>query len=372
MSLLRKELLDNFPKDYIKFADPVVEKICAENWGDGIGITYAQAAKVKTLGNKFQGNTEITTFDELQYFYGLTLINEKAFQNCTALQSFTLPETTTTISNNTFEGCTALIGQLSLENITTLGESALTMTGYSSVDIPNLVTVNNTTFARMANLTTANIPNVTSIPNYCFMECPNLETITIDKEKITLLGPQAFYNDRKLLMEIDFPNVTKMGSDVFYHCDSVYGSVNLPKISSVPLRFCPYSSITGIDDLGNANNTGEYAFGETKVNKIIFSEKITTVNKGLFQKCTNLEYVEFKTDDKLTIDAVFLMQCYNLKTLIIRTTNAVVNNTDSFMQSVPNTCNIYVPDDSVEQYKTAYGWSLRANQIKPLSEYVSE
>ena len=31
---------------------------------------------------------------------------------------------------------------------------------------------------------------------------------------------------------------------------------------------------------------------------------------------------------------------------------------------------IYVPDDLVENYKTATNWSVYASQIKPLSEYV--
>ena len=31
---------------------------------------------------------------------------------------------------------------------------------------------------------------------------------------------------------------------------------------------------------------------------------------------------------------------------------------------------IYVPDELIEQYKTATNWSVYANQIKPLSEYV--
>ena len=35
---------------YIKFADPVVEQLCAQKWGDGIGITLAQAKSVNDLG----------------------------------------------------------------------------------------------------------------------------------------------------------------------------------------------------------------------------------------------------------------------------------------------------------------------------------
>ena len=35
---------------YIRFEDPVVEQICATNWGDGTGITIAQAAAVSSIG----------------------------------------------------------------------------------------------------------------------------------------------------------------------------------------------------------------------------------------------------------------------------------------------------------------------------------
>ena len=44
-------------KKYIVFKDPVVAKICAENWGDGNGITPEQAAAVTDIGTVFKGNT---------------------------------------------------------------------------------------------------------------------------------------------------------------------------------------------------------------------------------------------------------------------------------------------------------------------------
>jgi hypothetical protein len=33
---------------------------------------------------------------------------------------------------------------------------------------------------------------------------------------------------------------------------------------------------------------------------------------------------------------------------------------------------IYVPDELIEQYKTATNWSVYASQIKPLSAYTEE
>ena len=39
---------------------------------------------------------------------------------------------------------------------------------------------------------------------------------------------------------------------------------------------------------------------------------------------------------------------------------------------LPKICTIYVPDNLVEQYKTATNWSRHADKIKRLSEYVEE
>ena len=72
--------------EYIRFADPVVQEICATNWGDGAGtgITKELAAAVTNFYDKFTGNTEITAFPEIKYFTGLTTL-ENAFSGCTNL-----------------------------------------------------------------------------------------------------------------------------------------------------------------------------------------------------------------------------------------------------------------------------------------------
>lgn len=59
----------------IRFADPVVQEICATNWGNGVGITAEQAAAIKNFNNKLQSNTAIVTFQEAKYFSGLTTLN---------------------------------------------------------------------------------------------------------------------------------------------------------------------------------------------------------------------------------------------------------------------------------------------------------
>lgn len=81
---------------YIQFVDPAVEKICATEWGDGIGITKTQATAVTSqqfLG-KFAGNTQIVSFEEFQYFTGVdTFYEYDGFYGCSSLVSIKLTNT---------------------------------------------------------------------------------------------------------------------------------------------------------------------------------------------------------------------------------------------------------------------------------------
>lgn len=70
---------------YIIFADPEVARICATNWGDGVGISPEQAAAVTDIGTVFKGNVQIKTFNELGKF-GVTKLSD-AFAECTSLTS---------------------------------------------------------------------------------------------------------------------------------------------------------------------------------------------------------------------------------------------------------------------------------------------
>ena len=94
----------------IAFVDPAVKALCLANWdtnNDG-QLSEAEAAAVTTLGEVFKYNEEITSFNELQYFTGLTDIADHAFAGCTALTSVVLPGTVTHIYDAAFEGCSQL------------------------------------------------------------------------------------------------------------------------------------------------------------------------------------------------------------------------------------------------------------------------
>ena len=114
----------------IDFEDETVKALCVDNWdtnGDG-EITVAEAKAVKQLGTVFALNAErnITKFNELKYFTGLTSIPSNSFKNCTALEEITLPSTIKEIAYGAFTGCSSLKTMEIPASVTTIGNGPFT------------------------------------------------------------------------------------------------------------------------------------------------------------------------------------------------------------------------------------------------------
>ena len=153
--------------DIIEFADDEVKRICVENWDtDGDGeLSKAEAAAVTTLADSetgksvFRENTTITSFDELQYFTGVTTIDEYAFLNCTALASVKFHDGVKTLHNHCFRSCSSL----------------------KYIQLPNKLEKLNTQVFAYSGLTSIFIPNtITSIAFDAFQNCDQLLSIVIE------------------------------------------------------------------------------------------------------------------------------------------------------------------------------------------------
>ncbi|MBQ7494277.1 MAG: C10 family peptidase [Bacteroidaceae bacterium] len=114
---LRKKL------NLIHFEDETVKEIMLGNWDvDADGeISTTEAAMVYEANGFYR--KDITRFDELGLFGGITQLYGNSFEGCTSLEHITLPPNLTTMYYRVFYGCTALTSIAMPEYCTYIGEN---------------------------------------------------------------------------------------------------------------------------------------------------------------------------------------------------------------------------------------------------------
>lgn len=274
---------------YLRFADPVVAQICAENWGDSIGITEAQAASVTSLGGKFRVNTVITEFDELEKFSSLTAIGTSNdsyyggdFINCTSLQSIRLPRSVTTLRRGAFRMCTnlgkiegldniaeiqteafaycgGLKQRLSLPNLQNLATSTFYDSGIEEIYAPllkstgsNSSNYNYGTFSNCANLKKAYFPSLVTLGANTFSKSSSLEWFIV-ASGVTAIEYRAFYRNSAISTLIVLPTTPpNLGGEVFS---------STPIASGTGSIYVPDPDGTGkiVQDYKTATNWSTYA-----------------------------------------------------------------------------------------------------------------
>ena len=283
---------------YLRFEDPkVLEALLNAGIGDGVGVTDADIASVTDLGAIFKNNTQITSFNELKYFTGLTSIGADAFYGCSNLVSVVLPSTVTSIGNGAFYGCSKLTSINIPNSITSIGTGAFqSCSGLTSVTIPDTITsINSNTFNGCTGLTSIVIPNsVTSIGSSAFYGCTGLTSVTIPNG-VTSIGGSAFYGCTGLTSIVIPDSVTSIGDNVFYNCSGLT-SVTLPNnittISSGTLAGC--SSLTSITIPNGITTIGTGAFNNCSgLTTVTLPDTLTTINLSAFSGCSSLTTIDF-------------------------------------------------------------------------------
>ena len=339
---------------YIIFVDPIVKQICVENWGSDGEITYEQAAAVTDLGDSFNYWSEnppteqITSFDEFQYFTGLTNIGDSAFANAGQLTSIILPNSLVSIGGGAFYSCVSLPSITIPDSVTFIGAGAFEETPFYLNMPDGDVYINNIYYRYKGNMapntSISILEGTTMISGAAFLTDTrepqtNLTSIYIP-ESVTFIEGGAF-NNCSSLVSVELPSsVTSIESSLFADCSSLVSVVIPSSVTFIDrAAFYNCSSLLDINIPESQTFISDMTFeGCTSLTSIVIPGLVTSIGNNAFYGCTSLTAVYVDSTVPPTLGSnVFL--------------------------EAPIT-SIFVPAESIDTYKTAPYWSDYASIIK--------
>lgn len=217
-------------------------------------------------------------------------------------------------------------------------------------------------------LTSINIPDsVTSIGERAFQSCENLISVTLPKNISAI--PLGFLNDCFSLKNINIPeSVTTIGLGAFQRCKALSDIIIPSKVTSIGASaFQEALSLKNIVIPDSVTNIGAYVFYSCSgLEHIKLGNGISRIEKNDFDGCSSL--LEATIGEGVeSIGARAFGGCSNLKRFICLAETPPAINSAAF-DGVPADCVFYVPATSVEAYKSATNWSIRADYIVAYEE----
>lgn len=346
-----------------------------------------------------------TSLSEVILPPNLSLLQGRAFAGCSSLKSvqlpesitnlyqafwgsyieeITIPESITTIANATFWDCKKL-KKINLTNATTKDDtnsfrnsslskdiyyrgtikewykslfnassSGLLSSGFTLYiygnPLPETITIDedmscNNAFSGQKTIEKVEIQgNATSLSDGCFKGATNLKEVVISTELSKI--PSNAFKGCTSLKTINLPSSIKYidgsySNGAFRGCSALESEINLPNVISIGFSAFEYC---------------------IKIPSIVIGDSCTTINSSAFNGCKNAK-IEIGTGVMSIGGSAF----NSVSSVIIKAQNppTIADNTFTNYSN-----NIYVPQESLESYKSAEYWSALASRIKPLSDYT--
>ena len=231
-------------------------------------------------------------------------------------------------------------------SVTSIGDGAfLDCSGLTSVDIPNSVTyIGYGAFSDCSGLTSVTIPNsITSIGNSAFYGCSGLTSVTVDNNN----GTYNSRNNCNAIIETStnslivgckntiIPNsVTSIGNSAFYGCSGLT-SVTIPNsVTYIGISaFERCSGLTSVTIPNSVTSIGEAAFyGCSGLTSVTIPNSVTSIGKYAFE------------------------DCFWLTRLVSLAVEPPICGEGVFEEVDKTTCQLLVPEESINKYKTADQW----------------
>lgn len=243
---------------------------------DGLTFTYDIDRGTYSVA-KYTGNDTSLIIPYSYRSSPVAAIADRAFYQCTTLNSVELPDSITSIGDYLFYGCTSL----------------------EHVNLPkNITTLTARTFRGCSILASINIPDtVTTIDSYAFYGCTALGSLSTNPvilpPQLKVIGSYAFNNCVSLSPETYvFPDTLQtIGTGAFK------GAAN-PDNS--PIKVYIPDSVTDIS---------ASAFSEVLFEEIELGSGVTKLPNNIFKSCTNLKKVYIKATECSIVNKSAFADC---------------------------------------------------------------
>lgn len=228
-----------------------------------------------------------------------------------------------------------LVENFSADKVGMTSEDIAKVTNIGTVFNKNTEITKFDEFAKFVNVTELNGSDNATNAHFlgAFYGCSSLASISFPPQ-LTSINGGSFVDTSALDIELNIPTLQSLGHNVFKG-SGIRRVVNLGSISQV-------------DNYGTTNWGGE----------------------GMFYGCANLELAIIPA----TVTSITACAFYSYTSLTTFVCKALVppalGDTNALLATpvASGTGSIYVPDASVEAYKTATNWSTYASRIKGISE----
>ena len=371
-------------------------------------ITFDQSGSldVESIGDyAFEGCSSLKTIIIPKY---VSEMGSKVFQDCTNLESIRISASVSKIGSRMFAGCPNLKSIVveegnekydSRENCNAIVETATNtlVCGTENSTIPSTITaIGNGAFAE-TGLKNIVIPEgVTSIELQAFENCQDLESVTLPQslkklgyhvfansgltslvipEGITYL-PQGTFNGCKNLETVTLPTTLET---IEYNAFSNSGltSIFIPKgvtnISSTSFNYCGKLSTISVSDenttYDSRNNCN--AIIQTATNQIlrgtsntIIPNTATSIGDNAFNDINSLTSIVIP-ESVTSIGLYAFRFCNSLAEVVCKAKVAPQLKSEAFSNDILSKATLYVPEESVESYKTDGEWK-KFSDIQPL------
>lgn len=317
-----------------------------------------------------------------RYSYG-------TFQGCKNLSSIKLQDSITAIPGYLFYGCENITSIVIPQTVTRINYGAFGGTGITSIEIPESVTYIGESAFSGTKLTAVSIPeSVSYIEDYLFSGCSDLASVSIP-ESVTGIGRGAFANCFKL-EDITIPNsVSTIGDEAFRGCLGLT-SISIPEsVKSIGQRaFSRCANLASLylpNTTINLNESFEYCTALTSIvipakiegfqyafqyctslKSVTLSDGLPLISMYAFLGCESIETIRIPASVTHIYNGAFL-SCSGLSSIMVESSTPPSGSIQMFVNT--NNCPIYVPSESIEEYKSTRYWSDYVDRIQAIPDF---